>query len=254
MAVLSVVAISACHHSTPASTPTPVMQAAGPNADSLAERRPTPHDAPLRMQRVAEPRTARPRRPPLRETAANAGALRATLTAMVHFDYDQSDLRPGDRAILDAKMPILQANSGVMIRIAGHTDERGSDEYNLALGQRRAAAVKAYLVQHGIADARIETMSYGEERSDRAGDRRVGFLPEPPRRVRDHRGRHNAALSMIRLSPSLRTIAPVAMLAATGCLATQGRHPIASGRDSRFAFADGAERHGHPASRGRSPS
>jgi peptidoglycan-associated lipoprotein len=50
-----------------------------------------------------------------------------------------------------------------MIRIAGHTDERGSDEYNLALGQRRAAAVKAYLVQHGIADARIATVSYGEE-------------------------------------------------------------------------------------------
>jgi peptidoglycan-associated lipoprotein len=60
-------------------------------------------------------------------------------------------------------VPILQANSGVMIRIAGHTDERGSDEYNLALGQRRAAAVKAYLVQRGIADARIATASYGEE-------------------------------------------------------------------------------------------
>jgi peptidoglycan-associated lipoprotein len=48
--------------------------------------------------------------------------------------------------------------------VSGHTDERGSDEYNLALGQRRAAAAKAYLVQHGIADSRIETISYGEER------------------------------------------------------------------------------------------
>jgi peptidoglycan-associated lipoprotein len=89
---------------------------------------------------------------------------------MVHFDYDQAELRPGDRAILDAKVPILQANSGVTIRIAGHTDERGSDEYNLALGQRRAAAVKAYLVQHGIADSRISTVSYGEEKPIAQGE------------------------------------------------------------------------------------
>ena len=83
---------------------------------------------------------------------------------MVHFDYDKSDLRPDARAILDAKVPILQANPDVKIRISGHTDERGSDEYNLALGQRRAAAAKEYLMQHGIAEARIETVSYGEER------------------------------------------------------------------------------------------
>jgi peptidoglycan-associated lipoprotein len=86
------------------------------------------------------------------------------LNAAIHFDYDQSDLRADDRALLDAKVPILQANPNVKIRVAGHTDERGSDEYNLALGQRRAATVKRYLVDHGIADARIETISYGEER------------------------------------------------------------------------------------------
>ncbi len=162
-AVLSVVAISACHHSTPASTPTPVMQAAGPNADSLARAQ---ADAARRAAEDAARRraadSAAAAAAALRNRA-NAGALAATLTAMVHFDYDQAELRPGDRAILDAKVPILQANSGVMIRIAGHTDERGSDEYNLALGQRRAAAVKAYLVQHGIPDARIATVSYGEE-------------------------------------------------------------------------------------------
>ena len=99
-----------------------------------------------------------------RDAASAAASLRSTLTATVHFDYDQSDLRAEDKAILDAKIPILQANTGVTIRISGHTDERGSDEYNLALGQRRAAAAKGYLVQHGIADARIETISYGEER------------------------------------------------------------------------------------------
>lgn len=162
-AVLSVVAISACHHSTPASAPAPVMQAAGPNADSLARAQ---ADAARRAAEDAARRRAADSAAAAAAAArnrANAGALAATLTAMVHFDYDQAELRPGDRAILDAKVPILQANSGVMIRIAGHTDERGSDEYNLALGQRRAAAVKAYLVQHGIADARIATVSYGEE-------------------------------------------------------------------------------------------
>ena len=90
--------------------------------------------------------------------------LRNTLMAVVHFDYDQSDIRPDARAALDAKIPILQANPSVAIRIAGHTDERGSDEYNLALGQRRAAAAKRYLVERGIAESRIETISYGEER------------------------------------------------------------------------------------------
>jgi peptidoglycan-associated lipoprotein len=100
----------------------------------------------------------------MRDAAAKAASARTALTEMVHFDYDKSDLRPEDRAILDAKVPILQANPDVKIRISGHTDERGSDEYNLALGQRRAAAAKDYLVQRGIANTRIETVSYGEER------------------------------------------------------------------------------------------
>src|SRR5262249_40220067 len=96
-----------------------------------------------------------------RDAAGAAAALRTTLTAMVHFDYDQSDIRADDKALLDAKLPILTANPGVALRIAGHTDERGSDEYNLALGQRRAAAVKRYLTEHGVQDGRLETISYG---------------------------------------------------------------------------------------------
>lgn len=163
-ALLSVVTIDACHHAPPAQ-PQPVMaQASGPNADSLRRAQ---EDAARRAAADAARRRAADSAAAAEAAArnrANAGSLMAALTAMVHFDYDQSDLRPGDRAILDAKVPILQANSGVMIRVAGHTDERGSDEYNLALGQRRAAAVKAYLVQHGVSDSRIATVSYGEER------------------------------------------------------------------------------------------
>ena len=165
IATLSVASLDACHKSPPPA-PAPAPTAArGPDADSA---RRAEQD---RINREAADRAAHARADSIaradamaRDAAGAAASLRSTLTATVHFDYDQSDLRPEDKALLDAKIPILQANTGVTIRIAGHTDERGSDEYNLALGQRRAAAAKAYLVHHGIADARIETISYGEER------------------------------------------------------------------------------------------
>jgi peptidoglycan-associated lipoprotein len=83
---------------------------------------------------------------------------------VITFDFNKADLRPDARAALDAKIPILLANSNVTIRIAGHADERGSSEYNLALGQRRAAMAKRYLVERGVAEGRIETTSFGEER------------------------------------------------------------------------------------------
>jgi peptidoglycan-associated lipoprotein len=166
IATLSVAVLSACRKSPPpAVAPAPVARSSD-SAD--AARRAAEQE---RLRREEADRLARARADSiaradeaLRNAASAAAGLRSTLTATVHFDYDQSDLRPDDKAVLDAKIPILQANTGVTIRISGHTDERGSDEYNLALGQRRAAAAKAYLVQHGIADARIETISYGEER------------------------------------------------------------------------------------------
>jgi peptidoglycan-associated lipoprotein len=161
MAVLSVAAADACHKAPPPA-PTPVQPPApGPNADSI--RRAQDEAARRAAEEAARRRAADSAAAAARNSAA-AGSARAALTAAVHFDYDQSDLRAEDRAILDAKVPVLQANADVKIRVAGHTDERGSDEYNLALGQRRAATVKRYLVDHGIADARIETISYGEER------------------------------------------------------------------------------------------
>ena len=162
-AMLSVLMVDACHKK-PAPAPAPAIQP-GPNADSI--RRAQEEAARLAAEAAARRRaadSAAAADAAARDAAAKAAGLRTTLTQTVHFDFDQSDLRAEDRAILDAKVPILQANSNVTIRISGHADERGSDEYNLALGQRRAAAVKQYLVQHGIADSRIETVSYGEER------------------------------------------------------------------------------------------
>ncbi|HMA24837.1 MAG: peptidoglycan-associated lipoprotein Pal [Gemmatimonas sp.] len=161
MAVLSVVAADACRKA-PAPQPAPAQPPApGPNADSIRRAQ---DEAARRAAEEAARRRAADSVAAAARNASAAGAARATLTTAVHFDYDQSELRPDDRAILDAKVPILQANPNVKIRVAGHTDERGSDEYNLALGQRRAATVKRYLIDHGITDARIETISYGEER------------------------------------------------------------------------------------------
>lgn len=97
------------------------------------------------------------------EAAARAEAMRA-ISAPIYFDYDQAEITADSRAILDAKLPLLTANAGMRIRIAGHTDSRGSDEYNMALGQRRAAAAKRYLTGRGIADSRIDVVSFGEER------------------------------------------------------------------------------------------
>ena len=91
-------------------------------------------------------------------------ATKAALAAPVYFEYDSDELSGDARATLDAKLPIFRANPNLRIRVAGHTDERGSDEYNLALGQRRAAAVKRYLSDQGIDGGRMEIVSFGEER------------------------------------------------------------------------------------------
>ena len=95
--------------------------------------------------------------------AAIASAV-GTVKATIYFDYDASDIRGDARAALDAKLPILRANAGVQVRISGHADERGSDQYNDALGQRRAAAAKRYLTDNGIDPTRISIVSFGEQR------------------------------------------------------------------------------------------
>lgn len=88
----------------------------------------------------------------------------AAITGPIYFDYDKSNIREDAAATLDKKIPWLTANPGMRIRIEGNADERGSDEYNLALGQRRAASAKKYLVEHGIDATRFDLVSYGEER------------------------------------------------------------------------------------------
>ena len=81
----------------------------------------------------------------------------------IHFDFDKYVLTPQAMMILDDKAAYLREHSGVRVLVEGHCDDRGSNEYNLALGDRRANSAKDYLVKSGVAEGRITTISYGEE-------------------------------------------------------------------------------------------
>jgi peptidoglycan-associated lipoprotein len=131
----------------PAPAPTPAPAAPRVNQDSI--------DAAARADSLARERA-------LLDSILNAA--RASLNAPVYFDYDAAEIRDDARAALEAKLPILTANPGLRIRVAGHTDSRGSDEYNLALGQRRASAVRDWMAARGVAANRVEIASFGEER------------------------------------------------------------------------------------------
>ena len=94
----------------------------------------------------------------------SAEDLRVNVGDTVHFDYDRYQLRDEDRSVLQRQAAWLQKYPQVRVNIEGHCDERGTREYNLALGARRANAVKEYLVSLGISTGRVETVSYGKER------------------------------------------------------------------------------------------
>jgi peptidoglycan-associated lipoprotein len=82
----------------------------------------------------------------------------------VNFDFDSAELTVSSRSTLNRQSAFLSVNPDLMIVIAGHADERGTREYNLALGERRATAVRDYLVAKGLNSARVRTVSYGKER------------------------------------------------------------------------------------------
>lgn len=82
----------------------------------------------------------------------------------IYFDFDRAAIRPDARTTLDAMADWLRANAREDVLVEGHCDERGTNEYNLALGERRARAARDYLVSHGVSAERITTISYGEER------------------------------------------------------------------------------------------
>ncbi len=130
--------------------------------DSIA-RAQASRDSIDRERRRIEADEARVREDSIAAVRGETTRVRDALAERVHYDYDRSDIRAGDAAILDQKLGILQRNPSLRIQITGHADERGSDEYNLALGNRRAIAAKRYLTDRGIAEDRITTSSRGEE-------------------------------------------------------------------------------------------
>ncbi len=128
----------------PPQQPPPAQAPAGPNLDSLEAARRA-----AEAERLAAEATAR---------------ARATLEEMIFFDYDDSRIRSDQQPRLNAKVGILRANPNVALRVVGHADERGSLEYNLALGQRRANSVRDYLSGFGLESTRFTTDSMGEDR------------------------------------------------------------------------------------------
>jgi peptidoglycan-associated lipoprotein len=88
---------------------------------------------------------------------------------VVYFDYDSSDIKAEYSAVVAAHAKYVSSNSSLKVRLEGNTDERGSREYNIGLGERRAQAVRRALLLQGVSEAQITTLSYGEERPAASG-------------------------------------------------------------------------------------
>jgi peptidoglycan-associated lipoprotein len=98
--------------------------------------------------------------------AGGAGGMNAAQLSnrLVYFDFDSSDIKSEYTAIVAVHARNLAANASIKVRLEGHTDERGSREYNIGLGERRAQSVKRALMLQGVSESQITTVSYGEER------------------------------------------------------------------------------------------
>ena len=110
--------------------------------------------APVREQTIAAKSS---------DSAANAAEVQRQLEK-VYFDFDSAALSDSARSTITANAAVITRNPGVKVRIEGHCDERGSDEYNLAIGERRAKAAAQYLKTLGVGAERISTLSYGKEK------------------------------------------------------------------------------------------
>ena len=161
-AVVAAATLAACSKNAPETAPAP---AAAPNPDSVAKARAADSAAAAQAKAAAMAKAHQDSIDAARAALEQAkAAARAEFAYAVYFDFDKSALTDSAKKVLDRKIQIMNANPGVGIQIEGNTDERGSAEYNLALGQQRAASVKRYLTQHGIADSRITILSNGEEK------------------------------------------------------------------------------------------
>ena len=141
-----------------------------PSAPAPAAPPATPAPAPSTPAPAAPvpstPSTPAPAPAPAATTARPAPAEFASIPELkdIHFDFDKYDVRPDAARTLDANAAWLKSNGNQLLLIEGHCDERGTNEYNLALGERRAKSAMNYLVSQGVQASRITIISYGEER------------------------------------------------------------------------------------------
>ena len=154
--LILMIAVAACHRNTP---PVARPMPPPPNQTTPAQRPPAPPEP------VAEPPIVPPE--PAREDTIAAASLddlnRNSPLKPVFFEYDSAEVDSTGQAALDANAAILKKYSAWTVTIEGHCDERGTAEYNLALGERRAVAARTYLVSLGISADRLRTVSYGKE-------------------------------------------------------------------------------------------
>lgn len=156
-AFVAVAIVAACRPEPP---PPPPPPPAGPTPEELEAQRIADSiaaaEAEARRQAEEAARLER-------ERMERARQLRATLEEMVFFDYDQAAIRNDARTRLEAKLEILRDFPSVRLRMEGHADERGTSEYNIALGNERAESVIQFLSGYGLDAARFTSVSYGEE-------------------------------------------------------------------------------------------
>ena len=180
--LVAVVVLSGCAKrpaTTQAAAPAPTGSASTTAATPPAAPAPVQSDTPTAATTTPAPSSTA--RPAVQDFAA------VPELADVFFDFDKYDIRPGDAKTLDANANWLKSNSNHLVLIEGHCDERGTNEYNLALGERRAKSTMNYLVSQGVQANRITIISYGEERPQCtehneacwAKNRRAHFLVKP---------------------------------------------------------------------------
>ena len=186
--LVTAVALSGCakrpattQAAAPAPTGAATSTAATPPPSAVQPAQPSTAPTPSTGGTTTTPAPSSTARPTVQDFAATPDL------ADVFVDFDKYDIRPGDAKTLDSNANWLKSNPNHLVLIEGHCDERGTNEYNLALGERRAKSTMNYLVSQGVQANRITIISYGEERpqctehteSCWAKNRRAHFLVKP---------------------------------------------------------------------------
>jgi len=168
LAMASLAACSSLRSKTPEAAPTPAETAPAAPASAPTNTAPSANasaaasNGSLSASALAAQQA--------REQAAAAAAQQQSAAQAqldqrtVHFDYDQYAIQPGDIALLQVQATYLAGHQQAKVRVEGNTDERGTPEYNMALGERRAKAVQAFLTTHGVSAGQLTVVSYGLEK------------------------------------------------------------------------------------------